>query len=114
VTVSRAFGQRQQSIGVLLRSRVLWLWRLPTADRTRSRLYGCCAVFQRIKTDRRDSQKLAVQHRAGGLTAVWVPDEVHEAMRDLVRARLDAMMQLMRARPVAAALERDRTALQTR
>jgi hypothetical protein len=31
-----------------------------------------------------------------------------------VRARLDAMMQLMRARPVAAALERDRTALQTR
>lgn len=53
---------------------------------------------ERIKTDRRDSQKLAVQHRSGDLTAVWVPDEVHEAMRDLVRARIDAMMQLMRAR----------------
>lgn len=52
----------------------------------------------RIKTDRRDSQMLALQHRAGGLTAVWVPDEVHEAMRDLVRARGDAMMALMRAR----------------
>lgn len=52
----------------------------------------------RIKTDRRDSQKLALQHRAGDLTAVWVPDEVHEALRDLVRARTDAMMQLMRAR----------------
>jgi transposase len=52
----------------------------------------------RIKTDRRDSQKLAVQHRSGDLTAVWVPDEVHEAMRDLVRARIDAMVQLMRAR----------------
>jgi transposase len=69
--------------------------------------HGCTVVApslipkkpgDRIKTDRRDSQKLAVQHRAGGLTAVWVPDEVHEAMRDLVRARLDAVMQLMRAR----------------
>jgi transposase len=52
----------------------------------------------RIKTDRRDSQKLAILHRSGDLTAVWVPDAVHEAMRDLVRARLDAVMQLMRAR----------------
>lgn len=52
----------------------------------------------KIKTDRRDSQKLAVLHRSGDLTAVWVPDEVHEAMRDLVRARTDASMQLMRAR----------------
>jgi transposase len=50
----------------------------------------------RIKTDRRDSQKLAILHRSGDLTAV--PDAVHEAMRDLVRARLDAVMQLMRAR----------------
>jgi transposase len=52
----------------------------------------------RIKTDRRDAAKLAVQHRAGDLTAVWVPDELHEAMRDLVRARIDAVMQLMRSR----------------
>lgn len=52
----------------------------------------------RIKTDRRDSQKLALQHRAGDLTTVWVPDPVHEAIRDLVRARMDAVIQLMRAR----------------
>jgi transposase len=52
----------------------------------------------RIKTDRRDSQRLAILHRSGDLTAVWVPDAVHEAMRDLVRARIDAAMQLMRAR----------------
>jgi transposase len=52
----------------------------------------------RIKTDRRDSQKLAILHRSGDLTAVWVPDAMHEAMRDLVRARIDASMQLMRAR----------------
>jgi transposase len=52
----------------------------------------------RIKTDRRDAQKLAILHRSGDLTPVWVPDEIHEAMRDLVRARVDATMQLMRAR----------------
>jgi transposase len=53
---------------------------------------------ERIKTDRRDSQKLAVLHRSGDLTAVWVPDPPHEALRDLVRARVDASMHLMRAR----------------
>jgi transposase len=53
---------------------------------------------ERIKTDRRDSEKLAVNHRSGDLTSVWVPDEVHESMRDLTRARMDASMQLMRAR----------------
>lgn len=53
---------------------------------------------ERIKTDRRDSQKLAILHRSGDLTSVWVPDETHEALRDLVRARVDASMHLMRAR----------------
>lgn len=53
---------------------------------------------ERIKTDRRDSEKLAVLHRSGDLTPVWVPDTTHEALRDLVRARVDASMQLMRAR----------------
>src|SRR6266851_3556757 len=40
----------------------------------------------RVKTDRRDAASLAKLHRAGELTAVWVPDARHEAMRDLVRA----------------------------
>ena len=53
---------------------------------------------ERIKTDRRDSQKLAILHRSGDLTRVWVPDAAHEALRDLVRARIDASMQLMRSR----------------
>jgi transposase len=52
----------------------------------------------RIKTDRRDAAILARLHRAGELTAVWVPDPGHEAMRDLVRARLDAVHALRRAR----------------
>jgi transposase len=41
----------------------------------------------RVKTDRRDALKLARSYRAGDLTAVWVPDAAHEALRDLVRAR---------------------------
>ena len=44
-------------------------------------------VGDRVKTDRRDALKLARCHRAGDLTAVWVPDAAHEALRDLVRAR---------------------------
>ena len=52
----------------------------------------------RVKTDRRDAASLARLHRAGELTAVWVPDAGHEAMRDLVRARLDAVHALRRAR----------------
>lgn len=46
-------------------------------------------VGDRVKTDRRDSGTLARLHRAGELTAVWVPDEAQEALRDLTRARED-------------------------
>jgi len=52
----------------------------------------------RIKTDRRDAVNLARLYRAGELTAVWVPDEAHEAMRDLVRTRLAAVRSLRHAR----------------
>jgi len=38
----------------------------------------------RVKTDRRDAEKLARCYRAGELTPVWVPDAAHEALRDLV------------------------------
>ncbi len=52
----------------------------------------------RIKTDRRDAINLAKLHRAGELTPVWVPDQAHEAIRDLVRARLAAVRGLRQAR----------------
>jgi transposase len=52
----------------------------------------------RVKTDRRDAVKLARSYRAGDLTAVWVPDADHEALRDLVRAREDARQDQHRAR----------------
>jgi transposase len=53
---------------------------------------------ERVKTNRRDSVTLARLHRAGELTGVWVPDPVHEAIRDLVRAREASMDDLRRKR----------------
>lgn len=47
-----------------------------------------------IKTNRRDAEVLAKLLRAGELTAVWVPDTQHEAIRDLVRAREAAVRDL--------------------
>ncbi|MEQ1908048.1 MAG: IS110 family transposase [Vicinamibacterales bacterium] len=52
----------------------------------------------RVKTDRRDAEKLARSYRAGDLTAVGVPDAAHEALRDLVRAREAAKKDQLRAR----------------
>jgi transposase len=49
---------------------------------------------EQVKTNRRDALDLARQLRAGELTAVWVPDERHEAMRDLTRAREAAVEDL--------------------
>jgi transposase len=53
---------------------------------------------EHVKTNRRDAITLARLHRAGELTAVWVPDAVHEAVRDLVRAREAAADDLRRKR----------------
>jgi transposase len=53
---------------------------------------------ERVKTNRRDAVSLAKLHRAGELTAVWVPDPAHEAVRELARARETAMEELRRAR----------------
>jgi len=52
----------------------------------------------RVKTNRRDAVSLAKLLRAGELTAVWVPDRHHEAMRDLTRARDTAVTDLRRTR----------------
>ena len=61
-------------------------------------------VRDRIKTDRRDSVKLAGLARAGELTPIYVPDVSDEAMRDLVRAREDAVVMQRQARQRLAAL----------
>jgi transposase len=52
----------------------------------------------RVKTDRRDALKLARLLRSGDLTPVWVPDQAHEALRNLVRARAAAKADEVRAK----------------
>jgi len=52
----------------------------------------------RVKTDRRDAERLARSYRSGDLTPVWVPNEGSEALRDLVRAREAAKQDQLRAR----------------
>jgi transposase len=52
----------------------------------------------RVKTNRRDAEKLARLYRAGELTEIRVPTRTEEAARDLVRAREDALKDRMRAR----------------
>src|SRR3989454_6766887 len=58
----------------------------------------------RVKTDRRDALSLVKLLRAGELTAVWVPDERHEAMRDLSRARGAAVEDLRGKRQQVSSL----------
>src|SRR6187399_795731 len=52
----------------------------------------------RVKTDKRDACKLARLLRAGELTAVYIPEATDEAMRDLCRARSDAVDDRRRSR----------------
>src|SRR4051812_10688933 len=74
----------------------------------------CCEVVapskvprrpgDRVKTDRRDALMLASLARAGELTPVNVPDESDDAMRDLSRARIDAVRARLKARQQLKAL----------
>jgi transposase len=53
---------------------------------------------ERVKTDRRDARKLARLLRAGELTPVYIPEATDEAIRDLCRARSDAVDDRRRSR----------------
>lgn len=75
--------------------------------------YGCMVVApsmtprrsgERVKTDRRDCMNLARLARSGDLTAIYVPDERDEAIRDLVRAREDSVCVQRQARQRLQAL----------
>ena len=52
----------------------------------------------RVKTDRRDAEKLARLYRAGELTEIRIPTCEEESARDLVRVREDALTDQLRAR----------------
>jgi transposase len=55
-------------------------------------------VMRRVKTDARDAMQLARLLRSGDLTPIWVPDEQHEAFRELVRTRFVVKRDLERHR----------------
>ena len=55
-------------------------------------------VGDRVKTDRRDAEKLARLFRAGELTSIRVPTASEEALRDLIRCREDAREDVLRQR----------------
>ena len=83
-----------------------WLYR-----RLRAQGLACMVVSpsltprnaaDRVKTDRRDAMKLARLARAGELEPIYVPDALDEAMRDLVRAREDAVCMQRQARQLLA------------
>jgi transposase len=56
------------------------------------------APGNRVKTDKRDARHLVRQFRAGELTPIRVPTPAEEAVRDLCRARGDAVEDLTRAK----------------
>lgn len=58
----------------------------------------------RVKTNRRDAMQLAKLLRADELTAVWVPDEAHEAVRELIRSREAAVDDLRRKRQAISSM----------
>jgi transposase len=60
----------------------------------------------RVKTDKRDAMKLAKNLRSNDLVSVNIPDSVDEAIRDLCRARTDAVDDLRRAKARLLALLR--------
>jgi transposase len=79
-----------------------WLYRYLTRKG-----YACWVVApslipkkagDRVKTDRRDAVQLARLMRAGELTPVYVPTIEDEAIRDLSRAREDALRDLKAAK----------------
>jgi transposase len=85
-----------------------WIYR-----RLRAQGLGCMVVSpsktprnaaDRVKTDRRDALKLARLARAGELEAIHVPDALDEAVRDLVRAREDAVIMQRQVRQRLQAL----------
>jgi transposase len=62
------------------------------------------APGERVKTDRRDALKLASLARAGDFVPVTIPDDRDEAIRDLSRARVDAVRARLKARQQLKAL----------
>ena len=86
-----------------------WIYREITALGERCMVVSPSLIPRRagdhVKTDRRDSERLASLARAGELQGIHVPDIGDEAVRDLVRGRDDAVIAQRRVRQQVAALQ---------
>src|SRR5262245_28578880 len=93
----------------LLRGRADRIWALPADQEPWARVHGGGALAHSEEAWRAGEDQparcgqLVKQLRAGDLTAVWVPDPRHEAMRDLTRAREVAVEDLRRKRQQVSA-----------
>jgi transposase len=74
------------------------LWRLGASCQVIAPSLIPVAAGAKVKTDRRDARRLAELHRVGQLTAVRVPSEAEEAIRDLCRTRADLVTDRTRTR----------------
>lgn len=97
-------GEKVSAPPFLLRSRPDRLWAVPPDGcarpslRCRSALADPQACGRACQTNRRDAVSLARLLRAGELTGIWVPDDVYEAIGDLVRVRAAAGEDLRKKR----------------
>src|SRR5262249_47845259 len=107
VDEAKPFRQRPNIGSRVTREGHARFWERPEVKFLRATRHDCIVVApslvpkrpgERVKTNRRDAVTLARLLRAGDLTPVWVPDAVHEAVRDLVRARTAASEDLRRKR----------------
>ena len=102
--VAAVAGGKTSDLELLLRSRTMRLWPLPSDPVARPPVHGGRALAGptkpggHIKADRRDAKMLAALFRAGELQGAWVPDAEHEAVRELARARQTAMQEVRRSR----------------
>jgi transposase len=78
------------------------IWRHLVAQGLRCEVVAPSSIARppgdRVKTDRRDAMLLAKLARSGDLSVVRVPDTADESVRDLVRAREDAVREQRNAR----------------
>ena len=111
LTVERALRKLAKKLGVGFKDLNVCYEAGPAGFVLQRHLQSCgleCAVMaptkttrkpgEKVKTDKRDARKIAREFRNGDITEVHVPPPVTEAVRDVCRARTDAVDDVVRAK----------------